>query len=125
MTATAEAVKAPQHLQALERANRVRLARAALKRRVGDGEITVAEVIAQCPWESASMPIADLLLAQRRWGRTRVRKFLGSLPLAETKTIGSLTQRQRVTLAALLEAGAKPVSGDPSAPFGFAGYRRG
>ncbi len=39
----------PQHLQALERANRVRLARAELKRRIADGEITAAEVLLSTP----------------------------------------------------------------------------
>ena len=42
-----------------------------------------------------------------RWGRTRCRKFLQSIGLSETKTIGSLTERQRVTLAALLTAKAQ------------------
>jgi hypothetical protein len=108
MNATATLAPAPpQHLKALERANRVRLARAELKRRVASGEVTAAEVILSCPWEANSMTVFDLLLSQRRWGRTRARKFLGGLPLSEAKTLGSLTNRQRVTLAALLTAGTK------------------
>ena len=39
-------------MQALARANEVRLARAELKRRVAEGEITAAEVILECPWEA-------------------------------------------------------------------------
>ena len=39
MDATATMAPAPQHLQALERANAVRLARAELKRRIADGEL--------------------------------------------------------------------------------------
>jgi hypothetical protein len=50
------------------------------------------------------MPIMDLLMSQRRWGRTRCRKFLTSIQMSETKSIGSLTERQRRTLAALLSA---------------------
>ena len=30
----------------------------------------------ECPWETESMTIAELLTSQRRWGRTRARKFL-------------------------------------------------
>ncbi|MDX6698012.1 MAG: hypothetical protein QOE65_1409 [Solirubrobacteraceae bacterium] len=93
-----------QHMQALELANRVRLARATLKRRVGTGELAAAEVIVACPWEAESMPIMDLLMSQRRWGRTRCRKFLTSIRMSETKTVGTLTERQRRTLAALLSA---------------------
>ena len=94
----------PQHMRALELANRVRLARAELKRRVGRDQLTAAEVIVTCPWEAESMSISDLLLSQRRWGRTRCRKFLTSIQMSENKTVGSLTERQRRTLAALLEA---------------------
>lgn len=92
----------PQHMQALQRANEVRLARAELKRKVTDGTTTVAEVIVECPWESASMPIAELLMSQRRWGATRCSKFLTSIALPETKTVGSMTDRQRSLLAGAL-----------------------
>ena len=104
MDATGTIAAAPQHMQALELANRVRLARAALKRRVGASETTAAEVIVRCPWEAESMPVMDLLMSQRRWGRTRCRKFLTSIQMSETKTVGALTERQRRTLAALLSA---------------------
>ena len=65
---------APQHMRALEQANRVRLARAELKRQVADGELTVAEIVLNCPWEAESMKISDLLTSQHRWGRTRCRR---------------------------------------------------
>ena len=93
---------APQHLKALERANRVRLARADLKRRVEAGEVSVAEVILECPWEAETMAVADLLMAQRRWGQTRCRRFLAQIPLPENKQIGTMTERQRNALAQLL-----------------------
>jgi len=95
-TATAPA---PQHMQALAQANRVRLARAELKRQVAEGEATVAEIVLACPWEAESMAIADLLVSQHRWGRERCRRFLGSVRISETKTIGSMTERQRNELA--------------------------
>jgi hypothetical protein len=92
----------PQHMRALERANQVRLARAELKRRVAQGEVDVAEVVLDCPWETESMAIGDLLMSQRRWGQTRCRKFLAQIPMSEKKTLGSMTDRQRRTLAASL-----------------------
>ena len=97
---------APQHMRALEQANRVRLARAELKRRVALGEITAAEVVLACPWEAESMAIADLLASQHRWGKTRCRRFLAAVPISETKTIGSMTDRQRRELAGRLEGDA-------------------
>lgn len=102
MTLPTAIAPAPQHLRALQRANEVRLARAELKRRVAEGELTASEVVLDAPWEAESMAIADLLMSQRRWGRTRCRRFLASVPLSETKTIGSLTERQRRAVAAQL-----------------------
>jgi hypothetical protein len=102
MNAAATIAPAPQHLRALARANEVRLARAELKRQVADGEITAAHVIRECPWEAASMTVSDLLTSQRRWGTTRCRKLLSTIPMSENKTVGSMTERQRQALAALL-----------------------
>jgi hypothetical protein len=102
--APADRAGGPQYMRALERANQVRLARAELKRRVALGEICVAAVILDCPWEAESMAVADLLMSQRRWGQTRCRKFLAQLAMSEKKTVGSMTDRQRRTLAAMLTA---------------------
>lgn len=85
----------PQHLKALERANKVRLARAELKRAIARGDTDAAEVVRGCPWETTSMTIAELLTSQRRWGRTRARKFLMPLSIKENKQLGTLTERQR------------------------------
>jgi hypothetical protein len=99
---TASAVQIPQHMQALARANRVRLARAELKRSIARGEVDVGEVIQDCPWETESMTLAELLTSQRRWGRTRARKLLQSLALSENKRVGTLTPRQRALLSSAL-----------------------
>ena len=101
---TAMSKAAPQHLRALEHANRVRLARADLKRRIAAQQVSAAEVVLNCPWEAASMDISDLLMSQRRWGRARCRRLLLSLGLPENKQIGTLTARQRQALAAVLMA---------------------
>jgi hypothetical protein len=101
---TASASGGDQHLRALERANRVRLARAELKRQIAAEEISASQVILDCPWEAASMSISDLLMCQRRWGRARCKRLLVSLGVPENKQIGTLTQRQRTALAAVLGA---------------------
>ena len=121
-TATITAHAGPQHMRALERANKVRLARAELKRRVPAGEIDVAEVILDCPWEAHSMAVADLLMSQRRWGQTRCRKFLSQIPMSENKTIGSMTERQRRALAALLASDDSGRAGSAAPPKAQRGY---
>ena len=103
-TSSSLAPSPPQHMRALERANAVRLARAELKRKVALDQIDVAGVVLNCPWEAESMAVADLLMSQRRWGQTRCRKFLAQVPMSERKTIGSMTDRQRRTLAAMLSS---------------------
>jgi len=92
----------PQHLRALARANEVRLARAELKRRVHEEQTTAAAVILEAPWEAETMTVADLLMSQRRWGRTRCRKVLQGIPMSESKTIGTMTPRQRQAIATAL-----------------------
>lgn len=103
MTVTPEP---PQHMRALERANSVRLARAELKRAVARGDLDPAEVVRDCPWQTESMTISELLTSQRRWGRTRARKFLMPLSLNENKQLGTLTPRQRSILSTELAARA-------------------
>jgi hypothetical protein len=93
-----------QHLRALEYANRVRLARARMKRSVAAGELSAAEVVLTCPWQAYTMSVSDLLMSQKRWGRARCRRLLVSLGVPENKQIGTLTDRQRFALSAVLEA---------------------
>jgi len=115
---------APQHMRALARANEVRLARAELKRRIAQGDVTVAEIVLDSPWEAESMSITDLLMSQRRWGTTRCRKLLQTIPMTETKTVGSMTDRQRRALAAQLAPNAMDPTAEETAgsvmPFAFA-----
>jgi hypothetical protein len=93
-----------QRLEALGRANRVRHARAQLKRRIADGGVSAAEVILFHQWEVASMPVGDVLTSQRHWGELRCRRFLTPMGMQQSKTIGSMTERQRRALAARLRA---------------------
>ena len=108
-----------QHLRALEYANRVRLARAQLKRRVAAGEVTAADVVMECPWQAQSMSISDLLMSQKRWGRTRCRRLLMSLSVPENKQVGTLTDRQRIAVAAVLTQKNAPAGDDDASAAGM------
>ncbi len=48
------------------------------------------------------MSISDLLMSQKRWGRARCRRLLLSIGVPENKEVGTLTERQRLALAAML-----------------------
>jgi hypothetical protein len=91
-----------QRVRALERANRVRFTRSRVKAQIAAGELTPAEVILSARWEIGRMPLAELLGSQPQWGAVRCRAFLARLHIVETKTIASMTQRQRLATAAAL-----------------------
>lgn len=103
MINTMKTVADPQRLRALEQANAIRLARAELKRRIADGDVSAAEIILECPDAARKWTVSELLMAQRRWGSTRCRKFLERNGVSEIKAIGTLTERQRQLLARQLQ----------------------
>ncbi|MGH2989425.1 MAG: hypothetical protein ACRDMA_06085 [Solirubrobacterales bacterium] len=76
------------------------------KREINAGAATAADVVRTCPSEVESMTVSELLRSQRRWGRTRVRKFLIPLAVNENRELGRLTVRQRDELARRLDAKA-------------------
>jgi hypothetical protein len=97
----------PQHVRALERANQVRRARALVKRRIASGQLAAAEVVLSHRWEIEGMPVAEILLSQRQWGRKRCDEFLLAVTMGENKSIGSMTTRQRIAVAAMLTANTR------------------
>ena len=102
-----------QHLRALEYANRVRLARARMKRKIAAAELSAGQVIVTCPWEAHSMSISDLLMSQKRWGRARCRRLLVGIGVPENKPVGTLTDSQRIALAGVLsDIGATRIGED-------------
>jgi hypothetical protein len=94
--------QAPQRAAALARANEIRVARAELKRRIAEGDLSAAHIILDSPEEASSWALWDVLISQHRWGTSKCRKFLSTNNISETKQLGQLTQRQREMLAAKL-----------------------
>ena len=113
MGETATLAPDQQHLRALQEANRVRLARAEMKREIAAGRRAAEEVILSCPWQAHSMSISDLLMSQKRWGRARCRRLLMSIGVPENKQVGTLTERQRVALAAVLSSKSAEAAPQP------------
>ena len=93
-----------QRSQALRQANRIRSARATLKRALESGRRSAAEVISDPPWIAQTMPVRQVVLSQRGWGAVRSRRLLRSASVPEDKALGSLTERQRRALLAMLPA---------------------
>jgi hypothetical protein len=114
MTAATQEDGSVQRMRALQRANEVRGARAALKRRIATGETSVAEAILGGGAELASMPLIELMMSQRSWGHARCARLLVSIPLSENKPVGSMTDRQLAVLVAMLRAANQSQRFDPS-----------
>jgi hypothetical protein len=93
-----------QRSQALSQANRIRSARATLKRALESGRRSAAEVISDPPWIAQTMPVRQVVVSQRGWGTVRSRRLLRSASVPEDKALGSLTERQRRALLAMLPA---------------------
>jgi hypothetical protein len=77
--------------------SRVRIARSRIKAQIAVDELTAAQVILSGRWEIERMPISEVLGSQPQWGAVQSRRFLAVLHIAEAKTIGSMTERQRLS----------------------------
>ena len=107
----------PQHLRALDNANRIRLGAAAIKRDVRAGRRRVIDLLdpeSTLPEVIGSLTIMQLLTAQHRWGRTRARRVLNHVEIHEGRRLDALTYRQRRKLVvALAELQARPQAKEP------------
>lgn len=110
----AATVQVPQHVDALARANRARLERAAARRRIAalgsrEGALALAELVLDPPAGCESARLADVLEWPERWGTTRARRLCRSVSDAlergrpswrlEAAQLGELTMRERVKVA--------------------------
>jgi hypothetical protein len=84
-----------QRLDALDRANQIRVRRAQLKRGLKSGETTFQEILENPPDYVLTAKVYDMLLAVPRLGRVRAGRLLTQCRISQSKTIGGLSERQR------------------------------
>lgn len=84
-----------QRLDALQKANRIRGYRAAIKRSVAAGRLEVVDLLTGDDELLDTMKVWDLLIAQPKRGRVKVNRLLMNLRISPSKTIGGLSPRQR------------------------------
>jgi uncharacterized FAD-dependent dehydrogenase len=100
--ATAPERSLNQRMDALNRANEIRTARAQLKRDLKAGRAAIHELLTEPPTYVETAKVFDLLLAVPKYGRVKANKVLTQCRISPSKTIGGLSQRQRGELVALL-----------------------
>lgn len=89
-----------QHMEALKRANTIRLGRAQIKRDINNNECTVIDVLEGKPFVCDTMTVLELLSSQKRWARRRTINFLQTITphLSENRQLKCLTNRERKLL---------------------------
>jgi len=84
-----------QRLEALRRANEIRIGRARLKRTLASGSVRVTEILAAPPECVKTLKVQALLLALPKYGPARVARLLAQCQISSAKTVAGLSERQR------------------------------
>ena len=91
-----------QRMEALARANDIRVKRARLKKDLKDGHVRIDSILRNPPEYVETAKVFDMLLAVPKYGRVKVNKVLVQCRISPSKTIGGLSQRQRTELVSML-----------------------
>src|SRR2546429_8967942 len=84
-----------QRMDALARANEIRIRRAQLKRDLKSGRLSIHALLLSPPEYVETAKVFDMLLAVPKYGRVKVNKILVNCRIAPSKTIGGLSEPQR------------------------------
>src|ERR1700730_4544306 len=101
-TSTAPERSLNQRMDALARANQIRIERAQLKRDLKSGRRSIHSLLLAPPEYGETTKLFAMLLAVPKYGRVKVNKILSHCRIAPSKTIGGLSERQRSELVSLL-----------------------
>lgn len=93
-----------QHMQALARANEVRLFRAKIRREITEGERSAATTLIWFDDKLETMRVVDLLTALPRVGEQKAEEWLRECWASPDKRIGALSDRQRNCIVAKVQA---------------------
>ena len=88
-------------MEALKRANDIRVRRAKLKKDLKDGRVRIQTILSNPPEYVSTAKVFDILLAVPKFGRVKAARFLNQCRISQSKTVGGLSERQRAELVAL------------------------
>src|SRR5437762_8815228 len=91
-----------QRMEALRRANEIRVRRAQLKKDLKAGAVRVEEILRDPPGYVETAKVVDILMAVPKFGRVKAGRFLNQCRISQSKTVGGLSERQRTELVGLL-----------------------
>ncbi len=90
-----------QRMEALKRANDIRVRRAQLKRDLKDGRVQIESILLEPPEYVSTAKVFDMLMAVPKFGRVKATRLLNQCRISQSKTVGGLSERQRAELVGL------------------------
>ena len=90
-----------QRMDALRRANDIRVRRAKLKKDLKDGQARIEEILRDPPEYVSTAKVFDMLMAVPKFGRVKAARLLNQCRISQSKTVGGLSERQRAELVSL------------------------
>ncbi len=90
-----------QRMEALRRANDIRVRRARLKKDLKDGSVEIERILSDPPEYVSTAKVFDILMAVPKFGRVKASRFLNQCRISQAKTVGGLSDRQRAELVGL------------------------
>lgn len=90
-----------QRMEALKRANDIRVKRAQLKKDLKAGRVQIEEILGDPPEYVETAKVFDMLMAVPKFGRVKAARFLNQCRISQSKTVGGLSERQRAELIGL------------------------
>lgn len=97
-----------QRMDALNRANQIRITRADFKRDLKAGRASLPDALLLPPDWLETARVFDLLLAVPKYGRVKTNKILNKVRISPSKTVAGLSARQRHDLVLLLRGYSAP-----------------
>jgi hypothetical protein len=94
-----------QRMEALKRANDIRVKRAKLKKDLKDGRVRIESILRSPPDYVETAKVFDILMAVPKFGRVKAARFLNQARISQAKTVGGLSERQRAELVGLFNRG--------------------
>jgi len=85
-------------MEALKRANDIRVKRAQLKKDLKSGTVSIEQVLKEPPEFVSTAKVFDMLMAVPKFGRVKAQRLLNQCRISPSKTVGGLSDRQRQEL---------------------------
>src|SRR3954451_22942189 len=84
-----------QRMEALKRANDIRVKRAQLKKDLKSGSVSIEQILSEPPEFVSTAKVFDMLMAVPKFGRVKAARLLNQCRISQSKTVGGLCDRPR------------------------------